>query len=193
MRSPLADRTALVEFGLEVVMCSDLLISAPIPKSRQNCVCIPFVISLSTYPGTIAFTLTPCCTYSAASALVNPNTPALLAAYATAPCPPYTPSRLETLIIEGVYSGPASARDLLVEFKYLFRSKNLVPSINAVRFVSTMFWIFSAGVVVKSRDCVIPAQFTKTSILEVSSPLPRPAVLKFVVLQKSGDVMEPEM
>lgn len=56
-----------------------------------------------------------------------------------------------------------------------------------------MFWMSSGGVVVKRRDCVMPAQFTTTSILLCSSPLANPCELRFVVLQNSGDVIEPEM
>lgn len=41
------------------------------------------------------------------------------------------------------------------------------------------------------RDWVIPAQFTRTSILLCSSPFPKPWALKVVVLQKSGDDIEP--
>ena len=97
------------------------------------------------------------------------------------------------MIIDGVCENPASARDFVVELRYLFRSKNRVPSIKAVRFVSTMFWISSAGVVVNRRDCVIPAQFTRTSTFDESSPLSKPLSLKFVVLQKSGDAIDPEI
>lgn len=39
----------------------------------------------------------------------------------------------------------------------------------------------------------MPAQLIRTSILLCSSPLPSPCSLKFVVLQKSGEEMEPEM
>lgn len=152
-RSLLAYRTALAGSDLEVVTYLDLFSSVHATDiSTMGEGSIPFVISLSTYPGTIAFTRTPCPTYSAASARVNPNTPALLAAYATAPYPPLTPNRLDTLTMDGVKSGPASTRVLVVECRYLLRSKKRVPSIKAVRFVSTMSWMSSVGVVVNNLD-----------------------------------------
>lgn len=147
---------------------------------------LPPVISVSTYPGTTAFTLTPCLPTSLARARVKPNTPALLAAYATAPWPPCVARRLATLIMHLLL--PSS----LPFPKYLFRKRNRVPSIIPVRFVSTICCICSGGVAVNSDPCVTPAQFTSTSSLLVSSlgdncaPIP-------VALQNVEDATSPAM
>jgi hypothetical protein len=102
-------------------------------------------MSVSIYPGTIAFTLTPNLPVSFASARVNPSTPALLAAYATAPAPPCKPSRLATLIITGecIFSALWSwslVVFLLLGWRNLLRKRCRVPSIVAVRFVARMDW-----------------------------------------------------
>ena len=53
--------------------------------TNNTVACVPFVMSVSTYPGTIALTRTLWLAYSVAKARVNPKTPAFDAAYATAP------------------------------------------------------------------------------------------------------------
>jgi len=128
----------------------------------------PFVISVSIYPGTIALTLTSEGPVSVASARVNPNTPALLAAYATAPKPPCRPSKLAILMM----TGECAPSSLPLPDMNLFLSKYLVPTIIAVKLVCTTLSIPSGSMRVNRLVCVIPAQFTRTSILRVVRVLP---------------------
>jgi hypothetical protein len=129
------------------------------------------------YPGTIALTLTPIVgPVSVASARVKPNTPALLAAYATAPKPPRRPSKLATLIMTGEcrppFSPSASSSPFAPrEAKCFRRIKYLVPNINPVKFVPTTPSTTSALVLANNPAWLTPAQFTSTSIFRAPSAL----------------------
>lgn len=74
------------------------------------------------------------------------------------------PSKLETLMIERCCSAPFRA-----VAKYRFRSRNRVPIIMLVKFVSTICWISSGVVFANKLLCVIPAQFTSTEMVCFSS------------------------